>query len=132
MNENILPGIVRTSKIPDINRIRKELWESIYSSFSNLKILTNHITDTFSEAFGFDVIDNLNFDFNEMTISLNLLRPISNVKLNAVMSVAYSRFIKDMYINNKLAEDEYNICLSRPDMLFILTLNTEKTATIKL
>lgn len=132
MNENILPGIVRSSKIPDINRIRKELWESIYSSFGNLKILTNHITNTFNEAFGFDVIDNLNFDFNEMSISINLLRPISTVKLNAVMSVAYSRFIKDMYINNKLSEDECNICLSRPDMLFILILNTEKTATIKL
>lgn len=119
---------IRVSKISDINKIRKELWESIYSNFDNLNDLSSCIYKTF----GKDVIDNIDFNFNELSINFNLLRPISNVELNATMTVAYSKFIDNLYYKNKIDDNKYRICSSRPDMLFIITLNTEQSATIKL
>ena len=38
---------IRTSGTVQLNDVRKLLWESIYTNFSNMNSLINHIRDTF-------------------------------------------------------------------------------------
>lgn len=122
--------LIKDSGIQSINKIRKDLWESIYSNFNNLNSLATHIR----ERFGTGTITNLDFNFQEMTISIETDRPLSNIEINATMTMAYKDFIEDMYMNNKsvINKENYNLCMKHSDMLFLLTFKSKNTAVIHL
>lgn len=122
--------LIKESGIQNINKIRKDLWESIYSNFNNLNSLATHIR----ERFGVGTITNLDFNFQEMTISIETVRPLSNIEINATMTMAYKDFIEDMYAHNKsiINKDNYDLCMKHSDMLFLLTFKSKNTAVIHL
>lgn len=122
--------LIKDSGIQSINKIRKDLWESIYSNFNNLNSLATHIR----ERFGTGTITNLDFNFQEMTISIETDRPLSNIEINATMTMAYKDFIEDMYMHNKsvINKENYDLCMKHSDMLFLLTFKSKNTAVIHL
>lgn len=121
-------SLTQNSSIQGINRIRKELWESIYSNFNNLNTLATAIRTKFSA----DIIKNIDFKFEDMTIVIDIEKPLSNIEINAMMTMAYKDFIQNMFTNNKISKPDYDICMQHPDMLFLLTFKSENSIVIHL
>lgn len=126
---------LRLSYINDITDIRKKLWETVYSEFDYNNILARCIYDAFGKLepnsvnrLNFKFLD---FKFNEK-ICIDLLKPISNIEMNSILSIAFEDFVSEMYKLGKLTKAEYEICNTRTNMLFSLILNTETKAEITL
>lgn len=121
---------IRNSSLSDINNIRKQLWESVYSKFENINKLIGYV----KENFPYHSIENLSFNFETMSIELEFDKSciFTNIEINVYMTRAFISFINDLKKNNTLTDREYNMCIKKPDMLFLITLNTTNCAYIKL
>ena len=122
---------LRSSNINDINNIRKKLWETAYSEFEYNNILAKCIYGAFGSVEP-DSVKRVDFKFNELKFSIDLLKPISNIEMNSILSMAFKDFISEMYKFGKLTKIEYDICSTRTNMLFSLILNTETRAEVTL
>lgn len=120
-------NFIRTSGVDQINNIRRNLWESIYSNFSNMNSLTNHISNNFID------IDTVDFDFNEMSISIKSKDcPFEYDKAKSAITNAYKGFINDMFIKGSLNDSNYNKCINMIDNLFFITFNDHHNIKIHL
>jgi hypothetical protein len=122
---------LRMSYVNDITDIRKKLWETAYSEFEYNNILTRCIYSAFGNVEP-DSVNRLDFNFNELKFSIDLLKPISNIEMNSILTIAFGDFVSEMYKLGKLTKDEYEICSTRTNMLFSLILNTETRAEVTL
>ena len=122
---------LRVSYVNDITDIRKKLWETAYSEFEYNNILARCIYGAFGKVEP-DSINRLDFKFNELKFSIDLLKPISNIEMNSILTIAFEEFISEMYKLGKLTKTEYEICSTRTNMLFSLILNTETRAEVTL
>ena len=122
---------LRMSYVNDITDIRKKLWETAYSEFEYNNILARCIYDAFGNVEP-DSVNRLDFKFNELKFSIDLLKPISNIEMNSILTVAFEEFVSEMHKLGKLTKDEYEICSTRANMLFSLILNTETRAEVTL
>lgn len=122
---------LRTSYINNITDIRKKLWETAYSDMECMNTLAKCIYGAFG---GVDnpPAERLDFKFDELKFSVDLLRPVSNIEMNSILTVAFEEFVDQMYRIGKLKPIEYEICKNRANMLFSLILNTEKRAEVTL
>ena len=122
---------LRVSYVNDITDIRKKLWETAYSEFEYNNILARCIYSAFGNVEP-DSVNRLNFKFDELKIGIDLLKPISNIEMNSILSIAFEEFVSEMYKLGKLTKTEYEICNTRTNMLFSLILNTETRAEVTL
>ena len=122
---------LRVSYVNDITDIRKKLWETAYSEFEYNNILARCIYSAFGNVEP-DSVNRLDFNFNELKFSIDLLKPISNIEMNSILTMAFENFVSEMYKLDKLTKDEYEICSTRTNMLFSLILNTETRAEVTL
>lgn len=126
---------LRLSYINDITDIRKKLWETAYSEFEYNNILARCIYDAFGKVEPGSV-NRLGFKFDDskigLKIGIDLLKPISNIEMNSILSIAFENFVSEMYKLGKLTKTEYEICNTRTNMLFSLILNTETRAEVTL
>ena len=122
---------LRVSYVNDITDIRKKLWETTYSKFEYNNILTRCIYSAFGNIEP-DSVNRLDFKFNELKFSIDLLKPISNIEMNSILTIAFEDFVSEMYKLGKLTKAEYDICSTRANMLFSLILNTETRAEVTL
>jgi hypothetical protein len=122
---------LRVSYVNDITDIRKKLWETAYSEFEYNNILARCIYSAFGNVEP-DSVNRLNFKFDELKIGIDLLKPISNIEMNSILSIAFEEFVSEMYKLGKLTKTEYEICNTRANMLFSLILNTETRAEVTL
>lgn len=122
---------LRISYVNDITDIRKKLWETAYSEFGCMNTLSKCLYNAFSGVDPYPV-NQLNFKFDNLTFSIDLLRPVSNIEMNTILSIAFENFVEEMHNLGKLSDNEYNICKLRANMLFSLTLNTETRAEVTL
>lgn len=122
---------LRVSYVNDITDIRKKLWETAYSEFEYNNILARCIYSAFGNVEP-DSINRLDFNFNELKFGIDLLKPISNIEMNSILSIAFEDFVSEMYKLGKLTKTEYEICNTRTNMLFSLILNTETRAEVTL
>lgn len=119
---------IRTSGTVQLNDVRKLLWESIYTNFSNMNSLINHIRDTFLPY----IID-IDFNFNNMTITLKSKgRPFERDEAKQSLSNAYKEFVKDMYIKGIINNYDYSLCTPMVENLFFITFNDNSTMNIHL
>ena len=122
---------LRVSYVNDITDIRKKLWETAYSNFECNNILARCIYGAFGNIEP-GAISLLDFKFNELKFSIDLLKPISNIEMNSILTIAFEEFVSEMYKLDKLTKTEYEICNTRANMLFSLILNTETRAEVTL
>lgn len=122
---------LRVSYVNDITDIRKKLWETAYSNFECNNILARCIYSAFGNIEP-DSVNKLDFKFNELKFSIDLLKPISNIEMNSILTIAFEEFVSEMYKLGKLTKTEYEICNTRANMLFSLILNTETRAEVTL
>jgi hypothetical protein len=122
---------LRMSYVNDITNIRKKLWKTAYSEFEYNNILARCIYGAFGSVEP-DSVNRLDFKFNELKFSIDLLKPISNIEMNSILTIAFEEFVSEMYKLGKLTKDEYEICSTRANMLFSLILNTETRAEVTL
>jgi len=122
---------LRLSYVNDITDIRKKLWETAYSEFEYNNILARCIYGAFGNVEPGSV-NRLDFKFDELKIGIDLLKPISNIEMNSILSIAFEDFVSEMYKLGKLTKTEYEICNTRTNMLFSLILNTETRAEVTL
>lgn len=126
---------LRLSYINDITDIRKKLWETAYSEFEYNNILARCVYDAFGKVEPCSV-NRLSFKFDDskigLKIGIDLLKPISNIEMNSILSIAFENFVSEMYKLGKLTKAEYEICSTRTNMLFSLILNTETRAEVTL
>ena len=122
---------LRVSYVNDITDIRKKLWETAYSKFECNNILARCIYGAFGNIEP-DSVNRLDFKFNELKFSIDLLKPISNIEMNSILTIAFEDFVSEMYKLGKLTKAEYDICSTRTNMLFSLILNTETRAEVTL
>lgn len=122
---------LRLSYVNDITDIRKKLWETAYSEFEYNNILARCIYSAFGNVEPGSV-NRLDFKFDELKIGIDLLKPISNIEMNSILSIAFENFVSEMYKLCKLTKTEYEICNTRTNMLFSLILNTETRAEVTL
>jgi hypothetical protein len=122
---------LRVSYVNDITDIRKKLWETTYSEFECNNILARCIYGAFGNIEP-DSVNRLDFKFNELKFSIDLLKPISNIEMNSILTIAFEDFVSEMYKLGKLTKAEYDICSTRANMLFSLILNTETRAEVTL
>lgn len=122
---------LRLSYVNNITDIRKKLWETAYSEFEYNNILARCIYGAFGNVEP-ESVNRLDFKFDELKIGIDLLRPISNIEMNSILSIAFEDFVSEMYKLGKLTKAEYEICNTRTNMLFSLILNTETRAEVTL
>jgi hypothetical protein len=126
---------LRLSYINDITDIRKKLWETAYSEFEYNNILARCVYGAFGKVEP-DSVNRLSFKFDDskigLKIGIDLLKPISNIEMNSILSIAFENFVSEMYKLGKLTKTEYEICNTRTNMLFSLILNTETRAEVTL
>lgn len=119
---------IRTSGTVKLNDVRKILWESIYTNFSNMNSLVNHIRNTFL-PYSIDT----DFDFNSMTITLKSKgRPFERDEAKQSLTNAYREFVKDMYTKGVINNYDYNLCTPMIENLFFITFNDNSTMNIHL
>lgn len=119
---------IRTSGTVQLNDVRKLLWESIYTNFSNMNSLVNHIRSTFIPH----SIDT-NFDFANMTITLKSTgRPFDKEEAKQNLTNAYREFVKDMYTKGVINNYDYNLCTPMIENLFFITFTDNSTMNIHL
>ena len=119
---------IRTSGTVQLNNVRKLLWESIYTNFSNMNSLVNHIRSTFIPH----SIDT-NFDFTNMTITLKSTgRPFDKEEAKQNLTNAYREFVKDMYTKGVINNYDYNLCTPMIENLFFITFTDNSTMNIHL
>lgn len=119
---------IRTSGTVKLNDVRKILWESIYTNFSNMNSLVNHIRSTFIPH----SIDT-NFDFTNMTITLKSTgRPFDKEEAKQNLTNAYREFVKDMYTKGVINNYDYNLCTPMIENLFFITFTDNSTMNIHL
>ena len=119
---------IRTSGTVQLNDVRKLLWESIYTNFSNMNSLVNHIRSTFIPH----SIDT-NFDFAKMTITLKSTgRPFDKEEAKQNLTNAYREFVKDMYTKGVINNYDYNLCTPMIENLFFITFTDNSTMNIHL
>lgn len=119
---------IRTSGTVQLNDVRKLLWESIYTNFSNMNSLVNHIRSTFIPH----SIDT-NFDFTNMTITLKSTgRPFDKEEAKQNLTNAYREFVKDMYTKGIINNYDYNLCTPMIENLFFITFTDNSTMNIHL
>nr|DAW47772.1 MAG TPA: hypothetical protein [Caudoviricetes sp.] len=119
---------IRTSGTVQLNDVRKLLWESIYTNFSNMNSLVNHIRSTFIPH----SIDT-NFDFTNMTITLKSTgRPFDKEEAKQNLTNAYREFVKDMYTKGVINNYDYNLCTPMIENLFFITFTDNSTMNIHL
>lgn len=124
-----MTNFIRTSGVDQINSIRKLLWESIYTNFSNMQSLSNSINESFHP----DSLDTVDFDFNDMSIYLKSKdRGFNYNEANLNMINAYKGFVKDMYNKGKFNKDIYNLCINNIDNLFFITFNNDNNMKVHL
>lgn len=124
-----MTNFIRTSGVDQINSIRKLLWESIYTNFSNMQSLSNSINENFHP----DSLDTVDFDFNDMSIYLKSKdRGFNYNEANLSMVNAYKGFVKDMYNKGKFNKDVYNFCINNIDNLFFITFNNDNNMKVHL
>ena len=120
---------IRLSLVNDITNIRKNLWETAYSNIDAMNTLTNCIYGAFGNS---GIVQRIDFKFNDLKFSMDLLRPASNIEMNSILTVAFKNFVEDMYLSGHLSDKDYETCKTRANMLFSLTLNTETRAEVTL
>ena len=119
---------IRTSGTVQLNDVRKLLWESIYTNFSNMNSLVNHIRSTFIPH----SIDT-NFDFTNMTITLKSTgRPFDKEEAKQNLTNAYREFVKDMYTKGVINNYDYNLCTLMIENLVFITFTDNSTMNIHL
>ena len=124
-----MTNFIRTSGVDQINSIRKLLWESIYTNFSNMQSLSNSINENFHP----DSLDTVDFDFNDMSIYLKSRnKGFDYNEANLSMVNAYKGFVKDMYNKGKFNKDVYNFCINNIDNLFFITFNNDNNMKVHL
>ena len=124
-----MTNFIRTSGVDQINSIRKLLWESIYTNFSNMQSLSNSINENFHP----DSLDTVDFDFNDMSIYLKSRnKGFDYNEANLSMVNAYKGFVKDMYNKGKCNKDVYNLCINNIDNLFFITFNNDNNMKVHL
>ena len=124
-----MTNFIRTSGVDQINSIRKLLWESIYTNFSNMQSLSNSINESFHP----DSLDTVDFDFNDMSIYLKSKdRGFNYNEANLNMINAYKGFVKDMHNKGKFDKDVYNLCINNIDNLFFITFNNDNNIKVHL
>ena len=124
-----MTNFIRTSGVDQINSIRKLLWESIYTNFSNMQSLSNSINENFHP----DSLDTVDFDFNDMSIYLKSRNGRFDYnEANLSMINAYKGFVKDMYNKGKFNKDVYNFCINNIDNLFFITFNNDNNMKVHL
>lgn len=124
-----MTNFIRTSGVDQINSIRKLLWESIYTNFSNMQSLSNSINENFHP----DSLDTVDFDFNDMSIYLKSRNGRFDYnEANLSMVNAYKGFVKDMYNKGKFNKDVYNFCINNIDNLFFITFNNDNNMKVHL
>ena len=124
-----MTNFIRTSGVDQINSIRKLLWESIYTNFSDMQSLSNSINENFHP----DSLDTVDFDFNDMSIYLKSKdRGFNYNEANLSMVNAYKGFVKDMYNKGKFNKDVYNFCINNIDNLFFITFNNDNNMKVHL
>lgn len=119
---------IRTSGTVQLNDVRKLLWESIYTSFSNMNSLINYIRSIFiSHSIDTD------FDFTNMTITLKSTgRPFDKEEAKQNLTNAYKEFVKDMYTKGIINSSDYNLCNPMIEKLFFITFTDSNTMSIHL
>lgn len=122
---------IRLSLIDDVNNVRRKLWESAYSDFKYNNILTRCLYTAFNSAKP-NYINRIDFNFTDLKIGIDLIKPISNIEMNSIITVAFERFVDSMHNEVTINDNEYNIVKGRANMLFSLILNTETKAIISL
>ena len=124
-----MTNFIRTSGVDQINSIRKLLWESIYTNFSNMQSLSNSINENFYP----DSLDTIDFDSNDMSIYLKSRNGRFDYnEANLSMVNAYKGFVKDMYNKGKFNKDVYNFCINNIDNLFFITFNNDNNMKVHL
>jgi hypothetical protein len=120
---------IRLSLVNDITNIRKHLWETAYSNIDTMNTLANCIYGAFGSS---GIVQRIDFKFNDLKFSMDLLRPASNIEMNSILTVAFENFVEDMHLSGRLSDKDYDICKTRANMLFSLILNTETRAEVTL
>ena len=83
---------LRMSYVNNITDIRKKLWETAYSEFEYNNILARCIYGAFGKVEPGSV-NQLDFKFNELKFSIDLLKPISNIEMNSILTIAFEDFV---------------------------------------
>lgn len=123
---------IRLSYVNDINEIRKNLWETAYSNIETMNSLAKCLYAAFGSLNPSPVL-RINFKFQELKFSVDLARPVSNIEMNTILTVAFEDFVNEMHNTGYLDDKSYEICKSsRSNMLFSLILNTETHAEVTL
>lgn len=122
---------LRLSYVDNITDIRKKLWETAYSNFECNNILAKCLYNAFNGVDPYP-INQIGFNFGDLKISIDLCRPVSNIEMNTILTVAFENFVDEIYNIGNLNSNEYEVCKSRANMLFSLILNTETKAEITL
>jgi len=120
----------RPSCINSIYDIKKNLWETVYSNIIYTNSLCHYINLAFNN-YG-EIAVEVSLDIVDMNIEIGLIKPLSNIEINSLLSIAFNSFIDWLMYKKELTDTEYKMCKSRIDMLYSLTLNTENKAIIKL
>lgn len=107
---------VRTTNVNIINRLRKILWESIYSDVSNFEYLSHHLHNEFTD----DMLD-IKFNFCDSSIILYSGYPLSTEGVSTNMNTAYRHFLDDVYKSGKLNTLDYEECCNNINMMFLIT-----------
>ena len=122
---------IRLSFVNDINAIRKKLWETAYSNIETMNSLAKCLYAAFGSLNPSPAL-RIDFKFQELKFSVDLARPVSNIEMNSILTVAFEDFVDEMHNTDYLDDKSYEICKSRTNMLFSLILNTETRAEVTL
>ena len=123
---------IRLSFVNDINTIRKNLWETAYSNVETMNLLAKCLYTAFGSLNPSPVL-RIDFKFQELKFSVDLARPVSNIEMNTILTIAFEDFVNEMHNTGYLDDKSYEICKSsRANMLFSLILNTETHAEVTL
>lgn len=119
---------IRTSDTSRLNDIRRQLWESIYSDFSNMNTLMDYIKEYFPP----NCIE-VSFNFNDMTITIESnSRPLDKEEIEQGFTLSYTKFAGDMYAKGIIDTYEYLYIPRISKNLFFITFNNNGIAKVHL
>lgn len=116
------------SCLKEMNAVRKELWEKIYTNLVNMNILTGLIYKTFPT----ETIDKIEYDFNNNSIKMVTNKILPTIHINSYMLNAVSQFVNILYNNKTITQNQHEVCRKRLAMLYNVTLNNNCNIEIKL
>lgn len=125
---------IRSSNTIQLNKVRKYLWENIYSNYNCLNDLINIINQNMYMIISNDIEAKEFFiNFNKMQLKILFSNEINDNDLNKLNDCITKSF-KDFFNNQRknISEDIYNACIHNIDKIFFITFIESDSITINL